>query len=410
MNNSKPANELLTIPAMLDIVLANIASSTSTENLKLTSNLLNRVVAKDIYAPRSLPVNNIATMDGYCLHKNEKGKKLKIVGFASAGSPFIGEVENGTCIKIATGAWVSHNLDLVVPWEEVKVTDDEILISEDYDVQNNNIRPKGSEVAIDDLVVAKGKLLTSLDIAHLKNLGVDRIAVYTKPTIGVLSTGDELIEFGSELKPGAIYDANRPLILAELGKLAVNTIDLKIVKDNYDELVETLNYASSSCDLIITSGGASVGERDLIKQVLQDKGELNSWKVAVKPGKPFLIGKFNITTILGLPGNPASAYITYLLFVYPAIMQLMNAKPIPELITLKAKFQDTYNKRTKRAEYLRAILTKQNGDNVVTLAGEQGSASTAVLARTNCLIHMPIDKSSLEQNEDVEVVLINHTI
>lgn len=391
--------------AMLRDLLRAIAPVDGSERLAVGPELRGRVCAQDLASPLALPGGATATMDGYALRRRDLPGTLPIVGAAAAGAPWTDAIPPKSCVKIATGARVPDGLDAVLPWEIVEASGQEI--NAEKAPRASNIRPAGSDVQRDEPAVRRGQLLSSRDLALLHGLGIDRLAVWRRPRIGVLSTGSELRERGARLDPGCCHDANRGMLAALLEQYGFACIDYGLVEDEQPQLEAAMLAAAADCDLMITSGGASVGERDLIKNVLAERGSIDSWQVAIKPGKPFVLGRLEGTPVLGLPGNPASAYVTFMILALPALWRLAGCDPVPQLPVLKAKLKNGHRKRTPRTEYLRAQLSNGKDGPQAKLCALQDAGALSSLAAANCLVRMPLRATELRAGEEVEVLLLD---
>ena len=388
---------------MLGHILDVIGTLPDPERLKVGREIVGRVCAKTVRSPVSLPAADTATMDGYALRRTDAPDTLPVAGASWAGDPHNGEVEPGHCVKIATGAWVPQGLDLVVPREDVKAEGDKVTFGKP-EPGTSNIRVRGEELAVDEAVIEAGTLVTPRILALLAGLGIDRVDIYKLPTVGVISTGDEMRDVGEDLPPGASYDANRPMLLSLLERSGFKAMDLGIAKDTEESLKDAFAQARSSCDAVITIGGASVGDKDLVKKVISGIGEVQSWKVAIKPGKPLVLGKVGDIPLFGLPGNPSSAYVTFSLLVLPGLWKLAGMDPLPALHSFDARLVGDLRKRPGRTEYFRAILSQDPKKGWTVAPFEmQGSGVLSVLARANCLLRLPEASKGARDGEMVEV-------
>lgn len=395
------AGEIQSEAGMLRRILDSVEAPTAAERVRTGPGIVGRVCAGDVASPRSLPAADTATMDGYALRRSDAPGALPVAGEAWAGAPFEGEAAPGTCVRIATGAWVPAGLDLVVPREEAQAGGDKVTFGRPGD---SNIRLRGEELAEGEALVEAGSVLTPRSLALLAGLGIDRVAVRPRPTVGVISTGDEIRDPGESLPPGASHDANRPMVLSLLGRSGFAALDLGIARDDERSLREALGQAQESCDAAVTIGGASVGERDLVKKVLADMGEMTAWKVAIKPGKPLVLGRIGKVPLFGLPGNPSSAFVTFSLLVLPGLWKLAGVDPLPVLHSFRARLSAGLGKRPGRAEYFRAALTCDPELGwVATPFPMQGSGALSVLARADCLLRLPEGSEGAAEGEEVDV-------
>ncbi|MBF2735273.1 MAG: molybdopterin molybdotransferase MoeA [Betaproteobacteria bacterium AqS2] len=399
------APRMLSEAAMLRAVVQAVAPVAASELLPLGPALRGRVCARDLASPLDLPGGATATMDGYAVRRRDLPGPLPVIGAAVAGAPWTGAVPPGTCVKIATGAWVPAGLDAVLPWETV--TADAERITAAAAPRAANIRPAGADVRRGTPAAKRGQRLGARDLALLHGLGVDRVEVWRRPTVGVMSTGDELRDGGARLDPGCCHDANRGMLLALLAQHGFEARDCGLIHDERAALEERMREAAAACDLLLTSGGASVGERDLVKAVLAERGRLTSWRVAIKPGKPFVLGELDATPVLGLPGNPASAFVTYMLLALPALLHLAGCDPLPQPPVVRARLRGGWRKSTPRTEYLRARLSQGRSGPQVKLCAQQDSASLAALAEANCLVRMPLRATKLAAGDEVDALVLD---
>ena len=396
--------KLQTENEMLEHVLQAISPLTDMETLPADQQILGRISSASIISPLSLPLADTSAMDGFALRRADIPGTLPICGFAAAGQPISEPVSTGCCVRIATGAWVPPGLDLVVPMEDVKEDKDQVTFTQ-LQSSDDHIRKRGEDLGTGTTILNRGTKISARHIALLRSLGIDRAKVLRRPVIGVLATGDELRVPGESLTPGTCYESNQSMISALLQHHGFCCLDLGLCRDDPDELRATLVHGTVTCDAIITIGGASVGDRDLVKEIIAELGQLRSWQVAIKPGKPFVLGTIADKPLLGLPGNPASAYVTFLLLVLPGLWHLAGLDPRPQLPQVKANLATEIKKAPGRAEYCRGLLERDSSGNLTAkLAGSQSSGAVNVLAHANCLIKLPLATTRVSAGELVEVI------
>jgi len=380
--------------------LSKIISSTkikkSYECVKLKDSY-KRVLAKDIKANKNIPNYKNSAMDGFAVNLSETSKKdfiFNCIGESFAGHPFKGKVRANEAIKVMTGALVPDSCNAVIMKEMVTEKDNLIFIKSKI-AKNQNIRFPGEDIKKNDLVLSKGKEIDEIDIGILASLGESNVYVYAKPMIGFFSTGDELISIGKEISKSQVYDSNRYLLHGLLQKYPVKIKDYGVVKDNMSSITNKLNLASSECDLLLTTGGVSVGDADYIKDALNKIGKINFWKISVKPGRPLAYGKINKCLFFGLPGNPVSVVVTFNLFVDAAIKKI-SGQIVNNKLSLVAKLENEIKKRKGRKEYKRGVLTVNKGNLFVRCLTSQGSNILSSLKYANCYIELDeaIDKVS----------------
>lgn len=387
-------------------LLANAKSTLASEHISLLQ-ATGRVLSQDVISPCNVPPHNNSAMDGYAFKFDDltTHQSLQLVGTALAGHPFVEDVQHGECIRIMTGAPMPSSVDTVVMQEMTCATDKSITIKDPDVVKlGANVRLCAEDIALGHTILQQGHTLKPADIGLLASLGIHEVPVYQKLTIGVLSTGDELVSPGNALAPGQIYESNRHTLIAYLQQLPVKIVDLGIIKDTKDAIREALLHANEVADVVISSGGVSVGEADFIKDILNELGEINFWKLAIKPGKPFAYGKLTNSHFIGLPGNPVSATVTFEQLALPFIQTLMGttAKVQTKLL---ATTTSPFKKRPGRYEFQRAIATEHNGRWQVCSVGAQGSGILSSMSRANCYVLLDENSHGAEIGETVTLAL-----
>ncbi|SFB96266.1 gephyrin-like molybdotransferase Glp [Pseudoalteromonas denitrificans] len=374
----------------------------------LINQAFGRVLAQDITSPVNVPPHNNSAMDGYALKSEDltNSDTLEQVGYSFAGQPFNGELSSGQCIRIMTGAVIPKGANCVIMQENTQATEKQITFIKPA-ASGANIRNIGEDIKCDALVLQTGHKLVAADIGLLASLGIDKISVYKKVKVAVLSTGDELVEPGGSLKPGQIFESNRHTVTAMLRQLPVDIIDLGIVSDDLQILKDTFKHANEIADVVVSSGGVSVGEADYVKEILTQMGEINFWKIAIKPGKPFACGKLPNSYFIGLPGNPVSATVTFDQLAIPFIKTLSGEQITPR-IQLNAVALDDFKKRPGRLEFQRGIASQNNkGEWQVNSTGKQGSGILSSLSRANCYVILPQASTGVLADEKVIIELFN---
>ena len=377
-----------------------------------TMQALGRVLASDIVSPHNVPNYNNSAMDGYAFKYSVGAKIIKIVGSAFAGKPFAGSIQAGECVKIMTGAVIPKNADTVVMQEKIAIKSDCITLLE-APQQGANVRLAGEDLSIGQLVLAKGHLLRPADLGLVASLGIGQLQVYRPLKVAFFSTGDELISVGSPLKTGQIYDSNRYTIFGMLSRLNVQISDLGVVPDNIELLEATLLKAAGDNDVVITTGGVSVGEADFMKSLLAKHGEVLFWKINMKPGRPLAYGKvgggIKSAHYFGLPGNPVSAMVTFYQFVREALICLMGGTPKP-LPLFNVQCTQAIKKTTGRTEYQRGFLYDDAGIWKVKPLPNQGSGVLNSMSAANCFIVLNDVVGNLNAGETVTVQLLEGVI
>ena len=367
---------------------------------------LNRVLAEDIHSKINVPSHTNSAMDGYAISSKDIPSKetttLKLIGTAWAGRPFAGNVQTGECVRIMTGAVMPKNTDTVVMQEHVEVNNEDITIDAKQQAQQN-VRQAGEDIAHGDTVFHPGKYLQPSDIGLVASLGIGDVKVFRKPKVAFFSTGDELVSIGTELKEGQIYDSNRYTLWSMLTRLGVEINDLGVIRDTPEAVEAAFKQASEQADIVITSGGVSVGDADFVKETLEKLGEVNFWKVAMKPGRPLAFGKIKDAYFFGLPGNPVSVMVTFYIFVQAAIEKMMGCTPRPR-IQIQAISNTDLRKRPGRVEYQRGVFhINEQGQYEVSKTGMQGSGILRSMSDANCFIYLPMESEGIKQGELVEI-------
>ena len=374
----------------------------------LTMQALGRVLATDIISPSNVPNHNNSAMDGYAFKYSEGAKIIKVIGTAFAGKAFAGVVNAGECVKIMTGAMIPQGADTVVMQERIAIKSDCITLLE-VPVKGANVRLAGEDLKVDQTVLTKGQVLKPADLGLIASLGIGEVSVFRPLKVAFFSTGDELVGVGNTLQTGQIYDSNRYTIFGMLSKLGVLISDLGVVPDQPDLLEATLLKAATENDVVITSGGVSVGEADFMKSLLAKHGQVLFWKINMKPGRPLAYGKVNDAHYFGLPGNPVSAMVTFYQFVREALICLMGsqAKPLP---MFKVECTQSIKKATGRTEFQRGILFDDNGTWKVKPLPYQGSGVLSSMSAANCFIVLDDTVGNCDAGKMVSVQLLEGII
>ncbi|MCP4876538.1 MAG: molybdopterin molybdotransferase MoeA [Gammaproteobacteria bacterium] len=368
---------------------------------------LGRVNNEEVKSPHNVPSQANSAMDGYALaieslHAGEIAE-LREIGTAFAGTAFGERCGPGECVRIMTGALIPEGTDAVIMQEQVEISDSgQIRVDSDHRV-GENIRQAGEDVQQGQIVIEAGARLNPADLGVLASLGIAQLQVKRKPVVAFFSTGDELMPVGEPLEPGKIYDSNRYSLFGMLSNLAVDIIDLGVVRDEPEAMREVLTLASSKADLIISTGGVSVGEADFIKPALAELGTTEFWKIAIKPGRPLTFGQIDASIFMGLPGNPVAVMVTFSQFVVPAI-QLLAGTSLRRPALFRARALEQMRKKPGRTEFQRGIASLDE-DNLwqVGKTGKQGSGILTSMSRANCFIVLPDDNAGVEPGDEVDI-------
>ncbi len=397
--------DLLSVEDARNRILDGIQALPGRERLALAE-ARGRVLARAALAPFDLPPFDNSAMDGYACRAEDltaSETSLRVIGRSMAGAPYTGAVRPGECVRIMTGAPLPPGADTVVMQEQVERKGDRARIHGSHRA-GENIRRAGEEIARGSVVLGAGKRLDPASLALLASLGQVEVDVRRRPRVSFLSTGDELRPPGEPLGPGQIYDSNRYLLGALLHRTGIPATDLGILADERAAVREALREAATFSDVIISTGGVSVGEADYVRETLEELGELDLWRIRMKPGKPLAFGRLAGSLFFGLPGNPVSAAVTFALFVRPVLARLEGAAA-PEPLLVPAHARVAFHNRSGRREYLRGILQRgPDGTLWVDRAGGQGSHMLSALAAANALIVLPEDSPGVEAGEAVDAI------
>ena len=371
----------------------------------------NRVLFENIKAKLKVPNYDNSAMDGYALNLKDikKCKIFNIAGSSLAGSPYKGKIKKNECIKIMTGAVVPNGANVVIMKEEVElIGDKEIKLMSKQIKKFQNIRFSGEDIQVNRIILNKDHVIDSASMGLLASQGINKIKVYKNPKVSFFTSGDEVVQINKKLPYGKVHDSNRYTLLGMLKKNDIQVVDLGHANDDIKDIKKKFNQAIKKSDLVISTGGVSVGDADYIKDVVNSLGDINFWKVAVKPGRPLAFGKIKDTIFFGLPGNPVSVMITFLIFVLPCIKLLMGEKH--NLKFEIAISESELKKRKGRAEFQRGIIYKKNNKNYVKTVGEQGSGILSSMTRANCLIYLPVEQGKVKLNDKVQILMFKEYI
>lgn len=384
-------------------ILSSVGQIVETEKLPLKE-ALGRVLAADLTAPLSLPPFANSAMDGYAFRYADlqaySRAGLTVIGTSFAGRPFLGEVASGQALRIFTGAAMPVGADTVVMQEHVETQGAVIQLTR-APAQAANVRPAGDEVKRGQMLLQRGKVLQSHDLGVLSSVGFSHVSVFRPLRVAYFSTGDELRETHDDLGYGQIHDSNRYILWGLLQNPAIERVDLGLVKDNPETIRKTLLEAATQADVVISSGGVSVGDADFVTGALADIGRVGLWKVALKPGKPFAFGKIGGAWFFGLPGNPVAVVVTFRQLVAPALLQLIGSEPAAPL-RLPARCLNPLKKSAGRMEFQRGwFRLNEQGGLEVEGCKAQGSHQLLGLSHANCFIVLPAESNGTAPGDNV---------
>lgn len=402
---------LMPLEDAMENMLSRIKPIQTTLQLPLAE-AIGYVLAEDILSPIFVPPFDNSAMDGYAIRiaDLEKNNTMPVAGKSFAGQPFEGEWPQGSCVRIMTGAKIPDGCDAVIMQENTEVSEQGVTFTQTEVKPQNNIRPTGDDIRQGDIVLPKGARLTSRDIPMIATLGVSHVTVVRKPRVAFFSTGDELKPLGQPLAEGQIYDSNRYGIKPLIENFGCEPIDLGIIPDCPDTLKATFEQAQSLADVVVTSGGVSVGEADYTKDILEELGEIGFWKLAIKPGKPFAFGKLSTAWFCGLPGNPVSAVLTMYVLVQPMLAKLSGHTEWKAPESIPATTKTAFKKAPGRTDYQRGIYTIEDGKFVVETTGNQSSGAFRSMSLANCFVVLERERSRVEVGETVNIQLFNSTL
>ncbi|HEX3098187.1 MAG TPA: gephyrin-like molybdotransferase Glp [Usitatibacter sp.] len=371
---------------------------------------LGGVLAEDVLSPVDVPAHRNSAMDGWAMRGADlapgRETTLQEIGVSFAGRPFAGGVAAGQCVRIMTGGVVPRGADTVVMQERAKAQGKSVTFAPGQKT-GQNVRQAGEDLRAGSVALARGRLVRPADLGLVASLGIGEVAVYRRLRVAFFSTGDELKSVGTPLGEGEIYDSNRYTIHGMLARLGCEVLDMGVVRDDPKLLERAFREAAASADVVITSGGVSVGEADFVKDLLGKLGEVVFWKIAMKPGRPLAYGKIGGAHFFGLPGNPVSVMVTFYQFVREALLALMGVDPVMPVPTFSAKCAARLKKAPGRTEFQRGILAREaDGGLVVRPTGEQGSGILKSMSEANCFIILGDDVGNVEAGTTVEVQLL----
>lgn len=401
-----PSQKLLSVEQGRQRILDAVTAIASYEQLHLRA-ALNRVLAEPVVSAIDVPPFANSAMDGYAIRYEDctgaSPCTLTVIGASFAGAPFDGEVTAGQCLRIMTGAVMPAGADTVLMQETVERDGEQIRFDPANIKAGQHVRHPGEDTRAGQTVLEPGKLLGPAELGLLASVGVGEIRVLRKLRVAFFSTGDELTGIGTPLQNGQIYDSNRYSLHGLLSNAGVEFYDLGVIPDRREAVRDAFRQAAAMADLVLTSGGVSVGEADFVTETLEELGEINFWRMAMKPGKPLAFGKLGDAVFFGLPGNPVSAMVTFYQFVLPAIRRMSGAQPRDPLV-FEARCANPLKKAPGRMEFQRGILQRSaDGNQEVSTTGLQGSHVLSSMSLANCFILLPAESSGAGEGDSVLV-------
>lgn len=392
----------LPLETALARIFAELEPITGHQRLALRS-ALDHVLAEPITATEPVPAHDNAAMDGYAIADgSDEGRPLRLVGSAFAGHPFAGTLAPGECVRIMTGGVVPKGTAAVVMQEHVEASDESVHVQR-WPAPGENIRRAGEDLTEGTVILEPGRRLTAADLGVIASTGQAEVSVLRPLRVAFFSTGDELRSLGQPLGPGEIYDSNRYTLYGMLAHLGVDGLDGGVVPDDPAALQQALTDAAEQADVILTSGGVSVGEADYMGDILRRHGEAHFWSIAMKPGRPLTFGRYGKAWYFGLPGNPVSVMATFTQVVAPALRRLGGERdePTPRF---RMPCISGLRKKPGRQEFQRGrIVAQADGTMAVESVGRQGSGILRSMSEANCFIVLPADSEDVAAGDWVTV-------
>lgn len=365
-----------------------------------------RRLAEQLTAPIDVPQNTNAAMDGIALAWQTDRTHWVPAGQALAGEPFTARLAPGECVSIATGAPLPDGADTVIMREQLTTRGDQVIVNDPERVRaGQNVRQAGEDIARGSVALAAGERLDAARLGFIASLGIADVAVYRRPRVAVFSTGSEVTAPGETLPTAGIFDANRFTLTGLARENGAEVIDLGILPDAPASIRRALESAAAEADLVLTSGGVSMGQADYTREALAELGQLAFWRVAMRPGKPLACGWLGATRtpFVGLPGNPVAAMVAFLQFVVPLLARLED-QPLRPPERLFARAGEDLSGRTGRCDFVRGVSTSdRNGQLWVHSTGAQGSGILASMVDANCLIELPDTCAAVSPGDTVTI-------
>jgi len=392
-----------------------LAPVTATERVHIRQ-ALSRVLAAPVISPVAVPGHDNSAMDGYAVRFADLAPAaettLQRVGESFAGKPSTARVGPGQCVRIFTGAVMPEGADSVVMQERAREDASGVHVAADAITRaGQNRRFAGEDLAQGAVVFDAGQPVRPAELGMIATLGIGEVTVYRRLRVAFFSTGDELKSIGTPLSAGDVYDSNRYTIYGMLTRLNCDVIDMGVVPDVPEELERGFASAAAAADVVITSGGVSVGEADFVKQLLDKLGEVLFWKIAMKPGRPLAYGRLGGAHFFGLPGNPVSVMVTFYQFVREALLVLQGQRDVAPLPMFKVPLAAPIRKAPGRTEFQRAVLGADGkGGWVVRTTGDQGSGILSSMSRANCFVVLPAEAGNCAPGDLVDVQLLDGLI
>ncbi|EGU30501.1 putative bifunctional molybdopterin-guanine dinucleotide biosynthesis protein MobB/MoeA [Vibrio ichthyoenteri ATCC 700023] len=411
-NEHKAASSCCDIlsPAFLSVtqgqekILSLVNEVTETQSCAIESSY-NRVLAQDVASPVNVPQYTNSAMDGFAIRGDDlERSQYQVVAEVMAGHAYSGELQLGQAVKIMTGAPMPIGADTVVMREQATELSDTVTFNGAHIKAGQNVRQAGEDLAQGSDVFTQGLRIESPEMGMLASLGFGETNVYRKLKVALFSTGDEVQAPGSEQKPNTIYDSNRFTLMGMLEKLGCDVIDFGILEDNEQVMIDAIQQASQQADVVITSGGVSVGDADYVKLALDKLGQIDFWRINMRPGRPLAFGQVNDKPFFGLPGNPVAVMVSFINFVEPALRKMQGERNWQPL-KVNAIATEDLRSRQGRTEYSRGVFQiDPAGRLTVHTTGKQGSGILRSMSEANCLIEISPAVDTVKVGESVTII------
>lgn len=403
--NSPAPSTSLGVDEARQAILRRLTPITGRERVAV-HNALDRVLAADVIAPCNVPANDNSAMDGYAVRAMDLAAtgatSLTIAGTAYAGQPWHGTLDAGAAIRIMTGAAIPAGADSVVV-QEVTTSDGARVTIPEGQRAGQNIRRAGEDLAQGASALRAGKRCGPAELGLIASLGIAEVAVFRRLRVAFFSTGDELASIGQPLAAGQVYDSNRYTLKGALTRLGCELLDMGVVRDRPADLEAALRNASENADVIVTSGGVSVGDADFVRELVSRLGEVAFWKLDIKPGRPMAFGRIGDAWLFGLPGNPVAVLVAYYQFVQDALRTLAGVGPLAAPLIYRVTCTDAIARKPGRREFVRGRLEMTADGMRVRVAGAQGAGILRSMSEANCFIVLAESCAGVRAGDTVSV-------
>ena len=406
---SDAGHTLLNVGAARSLILDTLSPIEGWECVAVRA-ALDRVLARDVIAPCNVPAYDNSAMDGYAVRAadlaSDAETALALVGTAFAGHPFAHTVGAGEAVRIMTGAPVPEGADTIVMQELTRCEGEQVRVPAGLK-KGQNLRRAGEDLAAGSIALAAGTRCGPAELGLIASLGIAEVVVHRPLRVAFFSTGDEITSIGLPLAPGKVYDSNRFTLFGALSRLGCELLDMGVIPDEAAALEAALRDAARAADVIITSGGVSVGEADFIREMMARMGEVSFWKLAIKPGRPMAFGRIGDAVLFGLPGNPVAVLVSFYQFVQDALLKLMGVSPLAPAERFAVRADFALRKQPGRVEYLRGRLQRDGAEPTVAMAGAQGSGVLRSMSDADCFVVLPEDCTAVQPGDMVFIQPFN---